>query len=451
MEINPVASENDLAQSQTALKEVASASPKSLVSSVTAPGEVSLHAIFAAARTLKSVVHHTPLQPNLLYSEEYGANILFKREDMQVVRSYKIRGAYNKMASLRPETLKNGIVCASAGNHAQGVAWSCRKMQVKGTIFMPHTTPRQKLKQVQFFGKEYVELVLSGDTFDAAFELATAHAAEHDKTFIHPFDDPGVIAGQATVGVEIFNDAETPIDYLLVPIGGGGLAAGMVSYFRHVSPATKIIGVEPLGAPAMKQSIEKGENTTLKDIDKFVDGAAVKRVGDLTFSICRKALDRVLAIPEGKVCTTMLKLYNEAAIVAEPAGALSIAALDELKEEIKGKTVVCVLSGGNNDITRTEEIRERSLLYEGVKHYFMIRFAQRSGALRDFLNNVLGPNDDIVRFEYMQKNNRETGPALVGLELKDREDFVALMAKMEQRGINYEYLNDKQDLFQFLL
>lgn len=412
---------------------------------------IGLHAIFAAARALKSVVHHTPLQPSLLYSELYGANVLLKREDMQVVRSYKIRGAYNKMASIGPEALKNGIVCASAGNHAQGVAWSCRKMQVKGTIFMPHTTPRQKLKQVQFFGKEYVEVVLSGDTFDAAYELATAHAQESGKTFIHPFDDPEVIAGQATVGVEIFNDAETPIDYLLVPIGGGGLVAGLVSYFRQVSPTTKIIGVEPLGAPAMKTSIENGANTPLKDIDKFVDGAAVKRVGDLTFSICHKMLDRVLAIPEGKVCTAMLKLYNEAAIVAEPAGALSIAALDDVKDEIKGKTVVCVLSGGNNDITRTEEIRERSLLYEGVKHYFMIRFAQRSGALRDFLNNVLGPDDDIVRFEYMQKNNRETGPALVGLELKDRGDFELLIAKMEDRGINYEYLNDKPDLFQFLL
>ena len=326
MESNPFTASNslspdtDTAQNQVRTSQVKATRTKQSEPTATVRPEVGLHAIFAAARALKSVVHHTPLQPNLLYSEQYGANILFKREDMQVVRSYKLRGAYNKMASLSTETLKNGIVCASAGNHAQGVAWSCRKMQVQGTIFMPHTTPRQKLKQVQFFGKEYVELVLSGDTFDAAYELAIAHSAEHGKTFIHPFDDPEVIAGQATVGVEIFNDAETSIDYLLLPIGGGGLAAGMVSYFRHVSPATKIIGVEPLGAPAMKQSIENGENTPLKDIDKFVDGAAVKRVGDLTFAICRDALDRVLAIPEGKVCTTMLKLYNEAASGAEPGG-----------------------------------------------------------------------------------------------------------------------------------
>lgn len=413
--------------------------------------ELGLDAIFAAARTLKPVVHHTPLQPNLLYSEEYGANVLFKREDMQVVRSYKLRGAYNKMASLSASDLEKGVVCASAGNHAQGVAWSCRKMKAHGTIYMPHTTPRQKLQQVQFFGKEYVEVVLSGDTFDAAYALAVAHCEEQGKTFIHPFDDLDVMAGQATVGVEIFNDAETPIDYLLLPIGGGGLSAGVSSYFRHLSPDTKIIGVEPAGAPAMKRSLEAGKNTPLEEIDKFVDGAAVRRVGDRCFEICQRHLDRVLSIPEGKVCTTMLKLYNEAAIVAEPAGALSIAALDELRAELRGKTVVCVLSGGNNDITRTEEIRERSMLYEGVKHYFIIRFAQRSGALRDFLNNVLGPNDDIVRFEYMQKNNRETGPALVGLELKDRADFQVLVEKLQARGLNYEYLNDKPDLFQYLL
>jgi threonine dehydratase len=414
------------------------------------PG-IPLNAIFAAARTLKSVAVHTPLQPNLIFSEQYGANIWFKREDLQVVRSYKLRGAYNKMATLAPADLSKGIVCASAGNHAQGVAWSCRKMKVHGAIYMPVTTPRQKIKQVQFFGKEYVEIILGGDTYDAAYELALAHCQETGKSFIHPFDDPSTIAGQATVGVEIFGDADMPIDYLLLPVGGGGLSAGIVSYFRHVSPHTKIYGVEPAGAPAMKISIEKGENTTLEEIDKFVDGAAVRRVGDLTFEICRHYLADILVVPEGKVCSTILKLYNESAIVAEPAGALSVAALDLIADEIRGKNVVCVLSGGNNDITRTEEIRERSMLYEGVKHYFVIRFAQRAGALREFVNDILGPTDDIVRFQFMQKNNRETGPALVGLEVKEREDFLNLMERMDARGINYEYLNDKPDLLQYLV
>ena len=304
---------------------------------------------------------------------------------------------------------------------------------------------------VEFFGREYVTVILIGDTFDAAYEHAMANSQETGKAFIHPFDDPHIVSGQATVGVEIFSQSEVPPDYLLLPIGGGGLAAGVSSYFRHVSPATKIIGVEPAGAPAMKTSIENGVNTTLPEIDKFVDGAAVRRVGDLTFQICRENLDKVITVPEGRVCTVMLQLYNESAIVVEPAGALSIAALDQMRDEIRGKTVVCVLSGGNNDITRTGEIRERSMLHEGLKHYFIIRFVQRAGALKEFVNDILGPTDDIVRFEFMQKNNRETGPALVGLELKSPADFTVLKQKLQERKINYEYLNDKPDLLQYLV
>jgi threonine dehydratase len=412
---------------------------------------IRLETIFAAARTLNSVVLQTPVQHSPLYSERYGANIFFKREDLQVVRSYKLRGAYNKMASLPSETLQKGIVCASAGNHAQGVAWSCNRMKVHGAIYMPSTTPSQKIQMVEFFGREYVEVILGGDTFDAAYKAALAVSEAEGKAFIHPFDDEYVVAGQATVGVEIFQQSDTPPDYLLLPVGGGGLAAGVSSYFRQVSPATKIIGVEPAGAPAMKTSMENGVNTALSEIDKFVDGAAVQRVGDLTFKICREYLDAVITVPEGRVCTVMLQLYNEAAIVAEPAGALSIAALDDLRDEIRGKTVVCVLSGGNNDITRTGEIRERSMVYEGLKHYFIIRFVQRAGALKEFVNDILGPTDDIVRFEFMQKNNRETGPALVGLELKSRADFPILLQKLQERNINYEYLNDKPDLLQYLV
>ncbi|RYC67465.1 threonine ammonia-lyase [Spirosoma sordidisoli] len=406
--------------------------------------------IYLAADRLRGIATHTPLQENLNLSDRYEANIFLKREDLQVVRSYKIRGAYNKMASLPQEALAKGVVCASAGNHAQGLAYACRKMGVKGTIFMPTTTPNQKVKQVKLFGKEFVDVVLIGDTYDDAYMAANEYVQTHDSTFVHPFDDILVMEGQGTVGLEIFKDASFKIDYVLMAIGGGGLASGVSTVFKQLSPKTKLIGVEPLGSPSMKVSMDEGHVVPLDHIDKFVDGAAVKRVGDITFEICRQNLDRVVLVPEGKVCTTILQLYNEEAIVAEPAGALSIAALDLLKDEIKGKNVVCLVGGGNNDITRTEEIKERSLLYEGLKHYFIIRFPQRSGAFRDFLN-VLGPTDDITRFEYAKKTNRETGPALVGIELKNRDDFEPLIQRMQAQNIVFEHVNDKPDLFQFLI
>ncbi|WP_019989364.1 threonine ammonia-lyase [Rudanella lutea] len=406
--------------------------------------------IYLAADRLRGVATHTPLQENLNLSDRYGANIFLKREDLQVVRSYKIRGAYNKMAALPNESLAKGVVCASAGNHAQGVAYACRKMGVKGIIFMPTTTPNQKVKQVKLFGKAFVDVELIGDTYDDAYAAANQYVQTHDSTFVHPFDDVLVMEGQGTVGLEIFKDANFKIDYVLMAIGGGGLAAGVSTVFRQLSPKTRLIGVEPLGSPSMKVSLEQGHVVALDHIDKFVDGAAVKRVGDITFQICRQNLDRVVLVPEGKVCTTILQLYNEEAIVAEPAGALSIAALDLVKDEIRGKNVVCLVGGGNNDITRTEEIKERSLLYEGLKHYFIIRFPQRAGAFRDFLN-VLGPSDDITRFEYAKKTNREMGPAVVGIELKHRDDFEPLLQRMQAQNIVFEYLNDQPDLFQFLI
>lgn len=403
--------------------------------------------IYKAAERLKKVAAHTPLQQNLNLSERYEANILLKREDLQIVRSYKIRGAYNKMAQLPSDAI---VVCASAGNHAQGVAYACRVMGIKGTIFMPTTTPNQKVKQVKMFGKEMVDVQLVGDTFDDAFVASLKFCDEQSATFVHPFDDLKVMEGQGTVGLEIFKDADVKIDYLLLAIGGGGLASGVSTVFKQLSPNTKIIGIEPEGAAAMKASIKKGEVVTLETVDKFVDGAAVKRVGDLTFEICQENLDRVISVPEGKVCSTILQLYNEEAIVAEPAGALTIAALDFIKDEIVGKNVVCLVSGGNNDITRTEEIKERSLLYEGLKHYFIIRFPQRAGALREFLS-VLGPDDDIALFEYVKKTSRENGPALVGIELKDKNEFEPLLERMNQAKIVYEYINDRQDLFGFLV
>jgi threonine dehydratase len=412
---------------------------------------IEVEAIRAAAERLKDVVVHTPLIRSMNLSEKYGANIFLKREDLQVVRSYKLRGAYNKIKSLSPKQLQNGIVCASAGNHAQGVAYSCHQLGIRGWIFMPSTTSNQKIKQVQLFGKEHVEVVLIGDTFDDCYQEAVLFSEQNKTTFIHPFDDRQVIEGQGTVGLEILEDMKGPVDLLLLPVGGGGLAAGLSSYFKQVSPATRIVGLEPQGAASMKASLEAGKRVTLEHIDKFVDGAAVKLVGELTFRICRQTLDEVITVPEGKVCTTILSLYNEEAMVVEPAGALSIASLDFFKEEIKGKNVVCVVSGGNNDITRTEEIKERSLLYEGLKHYFIINFPQRAGALKEFVNDILGPTDDITHFEYTKKNSREKGPALVGIELQDPNDFDALVKRMEARKFNCEYINDRPEFYHFII
>ncbi|MDQ1164449.1 threonine dehydratase [Flavobacterium sp. SORGH_AS 622] len=407
--------------------------------------------VLNAKKQLEDVVAATPLTQNLNLSDEFKATVLLKREDLQIVRSYKIRGAYNKISSLNEKEKANGIVCASAGNHAQGVAYSCNLLQINGKIYMPKTTPKQKVKQVQLFGKSFVEIVLTGDTFDDAYASATADAIKNHKTFIHPFDDEKVIAGQGTVGLEILESFKEPIDYVFVPIGGGGLASGLSEVFRHLSPNTKIIGVEPKGAPSMKTSIEENKNTPLKTIDKFVDGAAVKQVGDKTFEICRYNLEDIILVPEGKVCTTILRLYNEEAMVVEPAGALTIAALDFYKDKIKDKNVVCIVSGSNNDIERTAEIKERSLLYEGLMHYFMIQFPQRPGALKEFVNNILGPDDDITYFQFAKKNSREVGSVVVGLELKNKNDIMPIKLKMTENGFEFQYLNDNQDLFTQLI
>ena len=412
---------------------------------------VSIENIFKASVALKGVIERTPLQLNAHLSARYGCSLYLKREDLQVVRSYKIRGAYNKIASLAPEERKKGVVCASAGNHAQGVALACRKMGITGKIYMPVVTPSQKVKKVKAFGGDLVEVVLTGDNFDDAHAQAIQCVKEEGKIFVHPFNDMRVIEGQGTVAPEILEDCPMPVDFLVVPVGGGGLISGLGSFFKQLSPHTQIIGVEPQGAPAMHRSLQEGKIVNLHTIDSFVDGAAVRQVGDITFAIASKVVDEMVLVPEGKVCTSILQLYNEEGIVVEPAGALSLAALDFLKEKIAGKTVVCVVSGSNNDIARTEEIKERSLLYEGLKHYFIIRFPQRAGALRDFLNSVLGPSDDITHFEYTKKHNRESGPALVGIQVKQREDYDSLIERMNHHGINYQTLNDSSLLFEFLV
>ncbi|MFC4322765.1 threonine ammonia-lyase IlvA [Litchfieldia salsa] len=413
--------------------------------------KVQVEDIIRANQTVKDVVSHTPLQRNELLSERYECNLLLKREDLQVVRSFKIRGAYNRIKNIPTEELVNGVVCASAGNHAQGVAYSCRTLKIKGKIFMPSTTPRQKVSQVELFGREYVEIILVGDTFDDSYIEALKCSEEEKSSFIHPFDDHDVIAGQGTVAVEILNDCEEPIDFVFASIGGGGLISGVSTYMKSISPLTKIIGVEPAGAPSMKSSLKQGELISLDHIDKFVDGAAVKTVGEKTYEICRNVLDDILLVPEGKVCTTILELYNENAIVAEPAGALPIAALDFYKDEIRGKTVVCIVSGGNNDIGRMQEIKERSMIYEGLQYYFIVNFPQRAGALREFLDEVLGPTDDITRFEYTKKNNKDKGPALVGIELKKREDYSQLIQRLVKKGFKYTEVNKESILFNLLI
>lgn len=338
----------------------------------------SLKDIMTAEHTLNDILVPTPLMKNRNLSEKYAANILLKREDLQMVRSYKIRGAYHKIKSLTAAESERGIVCASAGNHAQGVAFSCSKLGIKGKIYMPVTTPKQKINQVKMFGGKSIEIVLTGDTFDQANKAAIEACEKEGMVFIPPFNDPRIIEGQATVGLEIIQEARMKIDYIFVPIGGGGLASGIGSFYKQMSPKTKIIGVEP-------------------------------------------------------------------------AGALSISALDHYKDEIKDKNVVCVVSGSNNDITRMEEIKERSLLYEGQKHYFVVRFPQRAGALQNFVSKVLGPHDDITYFEYKKKTSREKGPALIGIEIQCPEDFEGLQNRMQEQGIIYEYLNNNPNLFEFLV
>ncbi len=404
-----------------------------------------------ACKTVSSVAFHTPLILNHNLSERYGGRIYLKREDLQVVRSYKIRGAYNKMTSLSDETLKKGVICASAGNHAQGVAFACRKLEVKGKVFMPSTTPKQKVDKVRSFGKDFIDIHLAGDGFDESYRMALQEAKSKSRAFIHPFNDEHTISGQGTLAPEILADSPEPIDMIIIPVGGGGLLAGLGSYFKQKSPHTKIVGVEPAGAPAMYSSLKAGKLIYLDKIDRFVDGAAVHQVGNITLSIAQEVVDDFLIIDEGDICTTLLQLYNEEGIIVEPAGAMSITALEQLQEQVKGKNVVCIISGGNNDITRTEEIRERSLISQGLKHYFIISFPQRAGALRDFLNNVLGPNDDITHFEYTKKINRESGPALVAIELKYSSDYQALIDRMKNHHIDFQSVNEDPMLFNYLV
>lgn len=407
-----------------------------------------------AYEVLKAVVKHTPLEYDFYLSEKYHCNVYLKREDLQRVRSFKLRGAFYAISRLSAEQLEKGVVCASAGNHAQGVAYTCKRMTVPATIFMPTTTPQQKVSQVKFFGGSNVEVVLVGDTFDASATAAKEFAATNGQTFIPPFDDPDIIAGQGSLAVEMVKDlnkAHEQADYVFAGIGGGGLISGVATYLKAKSPITKIIGVEPDGAPSMTAALKQNQVVTLDKIDKFVDGAAVKEVGGLTFQHAKVLVDEVTTVSEGAVCSTILDMYTKQAIVAEPAGALSVAALEIYREEIKDKTVVCIVSGGNNDINRMQEIEERSLLHEGLKHYFIVNFSQRPGALKEFVNDVLGPHDDITKFEYTKKVNRGNGPVIIGVLLQDKNDYEGLLERVAAFDPSYIPINDNQTLYTLLV
>lgn len=412
---------------------------------------VTLDDINHAAEVLDGIAFQTPLQYNRRLSRKYQADIYLKREDLQEVRSFKIRGAYNKMSSLSNAEKAQGVVCASAGNHAQGVAFCCAELQIQGVIFMPVTTPTQKINKVEGFGDSYVEVRLTGDTFDEANGAARAYCEEKGAVFVHPFDDPQVIAGQGTVGKEIYEALEGKIDVICSCVGGGGLISGISTYVKALNPEIRVLGAEPAGAASLKASLNQGRVITLDEMDPFVDGAAVATVGRITFQIAREKVDQVYAVPEGKICTEMVDLYQNEGLVVEPAGVLSIAILDEFAHFIQGKTVVCLVSGGNNDILRYPEIMERSLLYQGRKHYFLIKFAQKPGQLKTLVTEVLGPNDDIVRFEYIKKTNAETGPAFVGVELTSRDDLEPLLVRFAESGLLYEKIESDDLLYGYLV
>ncbi|CYU06454.1 threonine dehydratase [Streptococcus suis] len=407
-----------------------------------------------AYSVLKRVVIRTPLDYSRYLSEKYGATIYLKRENEQRVRSFKIRGAYYAISQLTDDEKSRGVVCASAGNHAQGVAYTCQEMQIPATIFMPITTPQQKIGQVKFFGGDYVEIRLVGDTFDESAKAAQDYTQESGKTFIDPFDDENVQAGQGTVAYEILEEAEeqtVSFDQILVPIGGGGLVAGVSAYLKEHAPEIKIVGVEASGARSMKAAFDKGRPVKLDQIDKFADGIAVQKVGKSTYEVARKYVDRLIGVDEGWISGTILDLYSKLGIVAEPAGAATIAALEVVKDQIKGQTICCIISGGNNDINRMPEMEERALIYEGIKHYFVVNFPQRPGALREFVNDILGPNDDITRFEYIKRANKGTGPVLIGIALGDKTDYTQFISRLEEFDPQYINLHENDSLYKMLV
>jgi threonine dehydratase len=406
----------------------------------------------AAARRLVGVAERTPLQRNARLSAAAGADVWLKREDLQVGRSYKVRGAYNTISQLGDEARAAGVVCASAGNHGQGVAYACRALGVRGSVFVPGTTPRQKRDRIAALGGEVVDLVVTGDSYDEAAAAALAAAREGGATLVPAFDALPTVVGQATVAVEVLEQLPQPPDVVVLPVGGGGLLAGCATWLRAHSPATRVVGVEPAGAASMAAALAAGRPVELADLDTFVDGAAVRRAGDVTFPLVRDAGVELVAVAEGQICTEMLDLYQVDGVIAEPAGALATAALAGGVVTVEpGQTVVCLLSGGNNDVSRYAEVVERSLVHRGLKHYFLIEFPQEPGALRRFLDEVLGPDDDIVLFEYVKRDNRETGAALTGIELGSAADFPALMGRIDASPLRIQHVAPGTTAYRFLV
>jgi threonine dehydratase len=405
--------------------------------------------VASAAARLSGVVRTTPLQPNVRLSAVTGADVWLKREDLQVGRSYKLRGAYNLLAGLDADGRAAGAVCASAGNHGQGVAFACRELGIRGRVHVPNTTPRQKRERIRALGGDAVELVVAGDTYDEASAAAAEHALRTGATVVPAFDDERTIAGQGTVGVEIVEQLGRAPDVVVLPVGGGGLLAGVGSWLAARYPDVRIVGVEPSGAASMAAAVAAGGPVVLPALDTFVDGAAVRRVGDVTFPLVRACGAELMTVDEGRVCTEMLDLYQTDGIIAEPAGALATAALDDLV--VAGETVVCLLSGGNNDVSRYGEVVERSLVHRGLKHYFLVEFPQEPGALRRFLDEVLGPDDDIVLFEYVKRDNRETGAALVGVEIPTRDAYDPLWKRMEASPLTIQLVAPGTTAYRFLI
>lgn len=412
---------------------------------------VSAKDIEVAAGVLAKVASKTPLQKSERLSSEVGRPVYLKREDLQICRSFKVRGAYVRMAAMDEDERKAGVVCASAGNHAQGVAYACSKLGIKGTIFLPASTPRQKRKRIATIGGKWVEPVIVAGDFDEANRVAAAAAKEGGKVYVHPYDDPYTIAGQGSIAVDLDSQLPADTDMVLIPVGGGGLIAGMATWLKAHRPGIRIVGVESAGAASMKAALQAGNPVSLERVDSFVDGTAVGRAGDLTYQIVRELVDDIVVVPEGAVCTEMLDLYHSEGVIAEPAGALASAAARNFLPQIPNGSVVCLVSGGNNDLSRYAEVTERSGRYEGLRHYFLVTFNQEPGALRSFLNDVLSDGEDIVYFQYTKKNNRDTGPALVGIELPDSTDIKGLRRRMAASPLQVQEIDPSSQIFKILV
>ena len=416
--------------------------------------------IRAANLALSGVVRRTALSRSRRLADMLGVEVLLKREDMQKCRSFKVRGAYARMSALTPPERQGGVVAASAGNHAQGIAYACSHLGVRGTIYLPSNTPRQKRQRIATIGGEWIEQVIVDGPFDRANALAQEAARASGRVYIHPYDDALTIAGQGTIAAELVEQMPDSVRAVLVPVGGGGLIAGIATWLKAERPEVRIIGVEPAGAASMRAALDTGAPVRLPRVDPFVDGTAVGQAGALAFPVVRRLVDDVLVVPEGAVCTEMLDLYQSDGVIAEPAGALASTAArqwlatPQAREDLLGDpdgSIVCLVSGGNNDLTRYAEILERSLRHEGLRHYFLVTFPQQPGALRMFLEDILGPGDDIVHFEYTKKNNRETGPALVGIDLSNRDDIDGLRRRMEVSPLHVEEISAGSELFRLLI